>query len=209
MIVSELALYLAGGVGLLGLGLGTLVGYYGRGYVDEPEEFDAALEGMDEEGHAVVLPAPETSGSLLSIFRSNQHRKKAKKLAGKGYVRWFKFDGMLERPRWVKPERSGSGVPKYFDKDDDCHYLFPEDALVTDSRTGAPVAVHHSGQAEPVNLADPEYPPIDSDRLEEIINLEIESEPPGWLSKFDLDSTTIMFVMIALILLFAGAQQVL
>jgi hypothetical protein len=192
---------------LSALGIGAYAGIWYRGYRDEPQEFEAEIEKMDDSGHAVGLPAPETSNSLLGLFRANRHRMKAKKLAKKGYVKWYKFDGMLERPKWVKPERGGSGVPKYYDSDDEVHYLFPKDALVTDSRTGAPVAVHHAGQVEPVNLADPEFPPIDADRLEEIINLEIESDPPSWLSKFDFDAQTMMWVAIAIILVFAGAQQ--
>jgi len=209
MSVSVKVVAIVGGLTLLVGGVaGGYIGFWLRGYRDEPEQLDAALAENTEEGHEVVLPAPKTSGSWLSLLRENQHRKKAKKLAGKGYVRWYKLDGMLDRPRWIKPERSGSGVPKYYDTDDECHYLFPEDALVTDSRTGAPVAVHHSGEVEPVNLADPEYPPIDADRLEEIINLEIESEPPGWLSKFDLDASMMMWGGILIVLLFAGAQQV-
>jgi len=200
-----------GGLSLIisGVVSGGYVGYWFRGYRDEPNEFEEALEHSEGLGDDIVLPAPETSNSILGLLKANRHRKKAKRLAKKGYVKWYKFDGMLERPKWVKPERGGSGVPKYYDRDDDCHYLFPKEALVTDSRTGAPVAIHHSGQVEPVNLADPGVPPIDADRLEEIINLEIESDPPGWLSKFDLNAQTMMWVAIAIVLAFAGLQQLL
>jgi hypothetical protein len=207
-MITTLALGGAAGL-LLGGVAGAAVGWWYRGDKDAKEALNTKLESQDEPGQKAVLPAPEMSNSVLSLFRQSRHQERAQKLAQKGYVKWFKFDGMLKRPQWVKPVREGSGVPRYYDSDDDVHYFFPEDALVTDARTGAPVAVHHAGQVEPVNLADPEYPPIDADRLEEIINLEIESDPPGWLSKMDFDTQTLMFGMIALILLFAGAQQML
>jgi len=207
--VSTIALALSVAVGALGLTVGGGVGYWARGNVDEPYEFEGVLEeNSNHDGRSVTLPAPDVSGGWLDVFRQRQHRKKEKKLAKRGYVKWFKFDGMLRAPEWVRPERGGSGAPKYYDRDDGVHYLFPEDALVTDARTGAPVAVHHSGEVEPVNLKEPAHPPIDADRLEEIINLEIESDPPGWLSKFDLDAQTMMYASIVLILIFAGAQQV-
>jgi len=209
MISLELAAIVGGAGVVVGGGLGGYLGYWYRGHRDKPEEFGARLNNMVGSGSEVVLPAPDVSSSLWGVFKQLRHKSKRKKLAKKGYVKWFKIDGMLNAPTWVKPERSGSGVPKFYDSDDDVHYLFPSDALVTDSTTGAPVAVHKSGEAEPVNLEDPEYPPIDADRLEELINLEIESEPPSWLSKFDLNAQTLMWAMIFIVLIFAGAQQLL
>jgi len=202
------------GIGAVFGAIGAVAGWWYRKYRTEAEEWERELEdaleleNVEDDGHSVTLPAPDMKSSLWDLLKLSRHQAKEQKLAKRGYVKWMKFDGMLRRPEWVKPERSGSGVPKYHDSENDVHYLFPEDALVTDARTGAPVAVHHAGEAEPINLKDPEYPPIDADRLEEIINLEIESEPPSWLSKFDLDATTIMWVMIIALLAFAGAQQV-
>jgi hypothetical protein len=206
MISTTIALALAGGVGLTLGGVGALGGLK---YQERKETDDNYLDRIEEatDGTEVVLPAPETGSSLVGAWKISRHRSKQKKLAKRGYVKWYKLDGMLSRPTWVKPERSGSGVPKYYDSDDECHYLFPTDPLVTDSETGAPVAIHHTGEAEPVNISDPEYPPIDSDRLEEAINLEIESDPPSWLSNLDISSSTIMWVMILGVLAFAGFQQ--
>jgi len=191
---------------VVGGGIGSFVGWWYRGHSDDPDEFEATLdENVADDGHTVTLPAPEVKGSLWSLFKFIRHRRKEKKLAKRGYVRWYKFDGMLSSPKWVKPKKSGSGIPKY--NDGDAHYLFPKDALVTDSRTGAPVAIHHKGEAEPVNLANPAHPPIDADRLDEVINLEIDSDPPSWLSKFDLNATTMMWILILIVMGVAAAQQ--
>jgi hypothetical protein len=206
-MISTLGLALALGVGAVAGGSGVLGGWKYRERQEKDAAFDALLEDS-EDGSRVTLPVPETSTPLLGLWRQKRHRQKEKKLAKRGYVKWYKLDGMLRRPQWIKPNREGSGIPKYYDSDDDVHYLFPKDPLVTDSRTGAPVAIHHRGEVEPVNVAEPEYPPIDADRLEEAINLEIESEPPSWLSKFGgLDGETIMWLMIVGVLGFAAFQQ--
>jgi len=205
-MISTTALALTLGVGLTLGGVGAFGGWKYRDMQETDDEFHARIEHATD-GTVVTLPSPETGSSLLDIWRHYRHRKKQQKLAKRGYVKWYKLDGMLSRPKWVKPEKSGSGVPKYYDSSDDVHYLFPKEPLVTDSRTGAPVAIHHAGEAEPVNVKDPAYPPIDSDRLEEAINLEIESDPPGWLDKFDLNGETVMWIMILLVLGFAGFQQ--
>jgi hypothetical protein len=210
MISLPAELLAAGGFAMLAVG-GVVGGFGGllyKRHKDAPAEFEAELDkNIAGEGHTVTLPSPETSGSLMSLLSISRHKSKEKKLASRGYVKWYKLDGMLSPPKWVKPERSGSGEPKYYDSDDDVHYLFPQEPLVTDAQTGAPVAVHHSGEVEPVNIANPAYPPIDADRLEEVINLEIDSEPPSWFSKFDIDATTMMWLLIIIVMGAAAAQQ--
>lgn len=202
-----------GAIAAAGLVVGSLVGYgvgwWYRGLQDHADLFaDYVDVTSDGTGTHVDFEAPSVGSGFFSLFSYIRHRSKAKRLARKGYVKWYKFDGgMLHGPQWVKPERDGAGVPEYYDSDDDQTYLFPNDPLVTDAETGARVAVHHTGQVEPVNIANPSHPPIDADRLDEIINLEIESEPPGWLDNFDLDSTTMMYGAIVLILVLGAAQQ--
>lgn len=200
-------------VGGLGLLVGSLGGYAGgwwyRGQQDHADMFAEHVEVLtDGVGDRVEFEAPEVGSGFFSLFSYIRHRSKAKRLARKGYVKWYKFDGgMLKGPQWVKPERDGAGVAEYYDSDDDQTYLFPSEPLVTDSETGARVAVHHAGQVEPVNIANPAHPPVDADRLDEIINLEIESDPPGFFDKLDLDSSTLIFAMIGFILIVGGAQQ--
>jgi len=202
---------LAGAVVLaVGTVLGAVVGWWYRGHRDAPEEFDAALAEIDGAGHQAVLDAPDMAAGLWGLFKHIRHRRKAKKLAKRGYVKWYLLDGMLKHPQWVKPERQGAGVPEYHVRShgsDGITYFFPTDALATDAETGAPVAVHHKGEVEPVNLPSPETPPIDGDRLQETINLEAESDPPGLLDNIDLTPQTLMWVMIVGVLAIGAAQQ--
>jgi len=204
--IETLTLVLCAGVGLVGLGIGLMSGWWYRGYSQDAARFeDAILDKPMGAGHEVVLDAPEISSSIWDIWKQSRHRAREQKLAKRGYVKWYKLDGMLQAPTWVKPKREGAGVPEYYDGD--VTYFFPPDALATDARTGAPVAVHHDGEVEPVNIVDPEVPPIEGDRLQEVINLEAESDPPGWLAGFDLDATTIMWIMIVALIVIGGAQQ--
>lgn len=161
--------------------------------------------GRDEPGADAPLAAPELSGTIWDLITLWRHRKKARKLARRGYVRWYLFDGNLQKPRWVKPEREGKGVPEY--RHDGLPYLFPEDALVLDQSTGAYVAVHHKGEPEPVNLAEPAFPTIDGDRLEELINLSAESDPPTFWSRLDLDFQTAIGALIAIMFVLFAASQ--
>jgi len=197
---------LAGAVGLL-VGMATAgVAMWYRHQSRKREYFNQLLEDISNDGESVSLSAPEVGSGFFDVFKYIRHRQKAKRLAKRGYVKWFKYDGgMLQQPQWVKPKRRGAGVAEY--NDGDSTYLFPEDALVTDAETGAQVAVHHTGQAEPVNISSPEVPPIDADRLDKVINLEIESDPPGLLSRLDFGPQMILYGGIALMLLLGGVQQ--
>jgi hypothetical protein len=60
---------------------------------------------------------------------------------------------------------------------------------------------------EPINISAPVHPPIDADRLDEIINLEMESDPRGLLDQYDINKTTMMYGAIGLILLLGAYQQ--
>lgn len=154
-----------------------------------------------------ALRPPDIDGSLAGLIKTWRHHAKASRLSRKGYVRWYKVGSTMSRPRWVKPEPDGAGVPEYYDSDDGITYLFPDDGMITDQQTGAYVAIHHKNQPEPVPIRDPSIPAIDGDRLEEIINLEAESDAPGFFDRLDLDPQTLMWAMIGLVILFAGFQQ--
>lgn len=198
----------AGGLlaGLLG---GYGIGWWYRGLQDHAEVFADYVEvETDGSGSRVDFEAPSVGSGFFSLFSYIRHRSKAKRLAKKGYVKWYTFDGgMLHGPQWVKPERDGAGVPEYYDSADGQTYLFPTEPLVTEAETGARVAVHHRGEVEPINISAPVHPPIDADRLDEIINLEMESDPRGLLDQYDINKTTIMYGAIGLILLLGAYQQ--
>lgn len=166
--------------------LGTLVvaatAYYYRGQSMLENQLDSALRATSDDARHVEFEPPEISGSWLDYFRVMRHLQRGNKLAKKGYVKWYQLDSTLNRPQWVKPERNGTGTPKH--TVDDQPYYFPKDSMVTDARTGAWVAVHRDGEADPVNLRDPAYPGIETDLVERIINLEAENEPPGFFDQF-------------------------
>lgn len=183
---------------------GGVVTYF---WTRERRKLEEAVNELDDESDDAALRAPEMSSSGMGLIGTWRHHAKAKRLARKGYVRWYKIGASMATPKWVKPESDGAGVLEYYDSGDDVTYLFPNDAMVNDAGTGAYVAIHREGEAEPINLRDPAMPPIPADRLEEIINLEAESDAPGFFDRLDIDPQMIMWLGIGAMLLVAAAQQ--
>lgn len=165
-------------------------------------EWEAKLDGLDGD----FLEGVDVRSSTWGLIKTWRRRKKAKKMAKKGYVKWFLLGSGLEGPHWVKPERDGTGVAKH--RRDGEPYLFPEDDMVIDKSTGAYVALHHKGEATPVPIKHPELPQMDADRLREVTDLTAESDPPGWLSTLDMDTGTLMMIGIgALFIVFAAMRM--
>lgn len=177
------------------------------------DEYDLDEEALDaierRQQDSIQLDPPDVSGSILATLKVWRHRAKQERLARKGYVKWYKIGSKLSRPRWIKPTKDGSGEWKFYDSDDNYWYYFPEDGMVTDAMTGAYVAIHHRGESTPINLRDPIMPAIDADRLREVIQLEVESDAPGFFDKLDLDSGQILAGGIALMLILAALAQLL
>lgn len=162
--------------------------------VEIQEEDIGAHEGID------------VRTSWLGLITAWRRQAKAKRLAKKGYVKWYLLGSGIEGPKWIKPERDGTGVAKY--RHDDEPYLFPADELVIDKSTGAWVAMHHEGEAYPVPIKEPEIPQMDADRLREVTDLTAESEPPSWLSNLDLSTGQMVMGGIALLFIaFAGVRM--
>lgn len=195
-------LYAAGGAVALVVVLALAVLYYRERRRLEAEANDALRDAEDGE---TTLKPPDVGTSLWDMVKLWRHHAKAKRMARNGYVRWYRIDSSLHGPSWVKPEAEGAGVREH--RHDGVTYLFPDDAMVTDARTGAHIAIHREGEAEPINLRDPAMPPLPADRLEEVINLEAESDAPGLLDRLDLDPKTLLFGGMALMLVLAGAQK--
>jgi hypothetical protein len=204
---------IAGALALVGLGIGL----YGLSrYRTEPrriKELEAKVADAEEAAradggvaHEVGFEAPKLEGGLSGLLLSWRERAKAKRMARKGYVRWHLIDGNNVRPtRWVKPEKQGHGIREY--SKDDTDYLFPDDALVVDSQTGARVAYHHVGEPEPINLREPGYATLSGDEMEKLLDQQAEDSPASWLADFDFDAQTIMYLMIGGVLLFAAIMQ--
>jgi len=212
MIVELLAVVVA-------LGVLAVVGYVAIQLMDSQRRLAAELGDDDlgvpdnpadetdetDETTEPVLEPPDVDSGFLGVLKQWRHNKRATKLAKKGYIRWYKVGASWSRPRWVKPEKAGQG--EYRVRENDETYYFPKDALLTDQRTGAWVAVHREGEATPINLRDPGMPAMDADRAEELLQLSAESDAPGFFS--NIDSTTIMWVAIGGVLLLAAGSQVL
>lgn len=190
--------YLAGAafVAVFGLSVFAVSRYQSNSVEQHIDEMTSKPDKDPGPGHALKLEPPDLGDSLMGLLAVWRHEQKGKRLARKGYVKWYKIGAKRQRPRWVKPDYEGAGVPEYYDSDEDVTYVFPEEALVTDARTGAWVAEHRIGEAEPINLRDPAAPALDADRLEEVINLEAESDAPGFFDRLNIDQTTLMWILI-------------
>jgi hypothetical protein len=133
----------------------------------------------DRDIQPVTLDPPEISLSPIDWMRAARHLRKQKKAAKRGWVKWYRVGANFSRPQWVKPVQDGAGTPKVTDGGQP--YYFEKDAMVVDERTGAWVAVHPEGEADPINLADRAYPGIETDLVERILNLEAENKPSSSL----------------------------
>lgn len=177
---------------LIGAGMTAL--YYRRVQLrvaEEVNELEArALEELDEEdavGYGVELPPPDVGRWFLDVFRVWLHVRKEARLAKRGYVKWYRVrGGRLRMPKWVKPEHKGGGEYEYTDTSTEITYIFPESAMVDDGVTGAPVAIHQEGEAEPIDLREPGWATMDGSALKKLIDMEIVRSPPGGLSNLPL-----------------------
>lgn len=181
-----------------------IAGYYYFRYRAARE--DGLEELMIDDEDEVRFKPPEMKGGPLDYFRVMRHLQRQHKLAKKGYVKWFRLGSTMGRPTWVKPDRDGTGTPKH--TVDGEPYYFPKESMVADEVSGAWVAVHREGEGDPINLRDPAYPGIETDIVERIINMEAESNPPGWLSQFGGMSTQALLWggMALLFLVYAGVR---
>ncbi|QGX95928.1 hypothetical protein EI982_14605 [Haloplanus rallus] len=169
------------------LGLGVAIGaYVVSWWRDRPtveDELDEELpdETPDEPGDVapIEFDPPEISVSPMDWIRAGRHLQKQRKAAKRGWVKWYRVGANFSRPQWVKPVQEGAGTPKVTDGDQP--YYFEKDAMVVDERTGAWVAVHPEGEADPINLADRAYPGIETDLVERLLNLEAENDPSSSL----------------------------
>lgn len=190
--------------------LGAVVGYwvYNLRLKREKRRIEQAVATIvDEETDEATLEPADPNGKLWDLLKQWRHDKKAQKLAKKGYVKWYKIDATMPKPQWIKPTEGSAGMLEYYDDDEEVTYLFPKEPMLHDQRTGAWTAVHRQGEAEPINLRDPAMPPIETEPLERTINMEAESDAPGFFDRMNLDGQTMMWLMIIVVLGLAGFQQ--
>jgi hypothetical protein len=191
------------GVALLTLllGVGSTALYYRRvvaGAAKDVRELEKkAQENLTDEsaGYGVTMPTPDVGRTPIDIFRAWRHLAVEARMAKRGYVKWFRVGARLYAPKWVKPEHKDSGQMEY--EHDGTTYIFPEDAMVTDGRTSAYVAVHKEGEAEPIDLRDPGWATLDTSAVDKLVQMKINDDPPGALSGLPLSKQQLYYVGMA------------
>lgn len=181
------------------------------GDADVPELDETEIlsyEEAMENGHqsaVVKMPQPDlkdaTFGLPQTLWRMRKAHKKRRKLAKKGYVRWFLIDQTFPEPRFVKPKLTGTGEPEV--RHDGVPYAFPRNAMVADERTGMYTVIHKRGDSEPINLRDPAKEALPADRVEEWLQLQLHKDPPSWWDDFDFSGRDIFLALLGVVVLVA------
>lgn len=194
----------------IGAGLGAAAMSWWQSRPTVGEELDEELPDADwteiDDVEPVEFETPDISLSPLDWIRAGRHLQKQRKAAKRGWVKWYRVGANISAPQWVKPVQDGAGTPKV--TDDDQPYYFEKDAMVVDEQTGAWVAVHPEGEADPINLQDRAYPGIETDLVERILNLEAENDPStSLLGLGGMSTQQLMWIGIGvLFVLFAAAR---
>lgn len=166
---------------------------------------DLPDDGADPAGDVADLRPPDLKsarfGSIGKFLRYRRYRKKLRKKAQQGYVQWILLDGSHPKPKFVKPEHEGAGIPEL--EHDGGRFLFPREAMVPDARTGMWTIYHHADDSTPINARDPSQFAIDPGRLQEYAEMKYETTPPGFLEglslPFDDPQTAFAYLVMAII----------
>ena len=202
----------AGMVVLVGVFI-SVVAVRQRARTDDGDDEPLVERLEDDPDNLVTLPEPDlrtaSFGIVGQFFKFWQYRRKQRKLARKGYVKWILINGVYPRPMYIRPELKGGGqIPEY--EYDGETYLFPRDAAVPDARSGMWTVTHKEGESEPLNLRDPSENAISAKSLDEYLGMRVSSSPPGLLDKLGLKDIgpeeAIMYSIAAVILLSVVGQ---
>lgn len=201
------------GIGAAALLVGSLIRLFlSRSARKAREELDEELEDADEwaikVGEVVELDPPALRrsrfGMVGELLRTWRYLKKRERLLDKGYVQWLLVDDSYPWPRFIKPAQEGGGIPE-LEKDGE-RYLFPKDAMLPDAKQGFWTVVHRKGEADPINLRDPDELAIKTDELHEYLTERMSMSPPGFLDRLDLDARTVMMYGIGAIVAYTVLQ---
>ncbi|QLD84617.1 hypothetical protein HWV23_02730 [Natronomonas halophila] len=182
-----------------------------RGTSSDGADVDTLPDGADveqrvstEDGEAQLVSFDEPDiktarwGLFQKLWRMRRKMKKRRRFANKGYVQWFLIDDTFPKPKFVKPQTDGSGIPYVVHKGK--RYLFPKEAMVASEEQGIWTIAHKANEADPINLRDPSKNAIPADTLEEVATLMVTSSKPGLLDKFDIDAkSALRWIVIGLI----------
>lgn len=156
----------------------TVVNYLGDGDEDDLAEFREPDGTLPDE---VELAPPTLRGSSFGaigeLLKTWRYLRKAERLAGKGYVKWYCIDDTFPAPRFVKPEDKGTGEREY--EHDGGIYLFPDDGRKPDAHTGMWTYIHQKGDPEPLNLTDYRETVMTSEQMDEWATQAVTAERPS------------------------------
>ena len=137
----------------------------------------------EPEGDFVELDPPRMNvRSWRQLWKTRRWLKKREKLIGDGYIQWYLVGDAVNRPKFINPERNGGGIPEKEINGET--YLFPRNALVP-SADGMWTCIHREGEADPINIRDPERLSIPADELKEYLDLRVSSSAPGFFDNFE------------------------
>ncbi len=176
---------------------------------EQPEATKHAVDDVLEDGsdgpkgggRVVEMPPPNLKKTRFGLLRLWRRQKKRRKLAAKGYVEWYLIGDGYPRPKYVKPDASGGGVPELWYKGQP--YLFPRNKRVPRKDSGMWVMMHKKGDAEPINLQNPEKLTIPTDELKQYLETQVTSGAPSTLDKLNISRSTIIAGVLGIIILYA------
>lgn len=177
--------------------------------VPEVQVGEETKTGPAETGPDIVdIPPPNLQNTRFGLWKTYQYRKKVRKYASKGYVKWYLVDDTIPTAKFVKPEGKGGGIPEY--EHNGNTYLFPRSEALPSEENGMWVYMHKKGEADPIPLRDPLKDPIPVDVLDEYLTMRPSSSPPSWLGSLDIDpkqAITWMMILIIGVALLRGILQ--
>lgn len=158
----------------------------------------------DDPDQVVSLPEPDLRKSRFGLLGQyiayKRYKRKQRKLAKKGYVRWYLIDGVFPRAKFVRPDYSEGGDIPTLDYDGGS-YLFPQRAAVPGTKSGMWTVVHRRGEAEPINLRDPNREALSAKAVDEALGMWVSASAPSIFDRFgDLDPKTIMAAAIGVVI---------
>jgi len=145
---------------------------------------------FEDAGDSVDLPKPNIRRSWFGPLAAYWHLRKERKLAGKGYVKWFLVDDGWPRPKYIKPTDKGGGEFEY--EHDGETYLFPREAMLPSRDEGMWTVMHDKGDAKPRNLRQPDEPSVSAKQLNNYVTSRVTVEPPGWLENLNIDASDLL-----------------
>lgn len=174
----------------------------------QSKQLDSELQTdvLDEDAVVEMTP-PNVRDERFGLMKTVREKRKKQKMLDKGYVQWFLIDDSFPRPKFVKPKKDESGIPKVEQGDDT--YLFPPHARLPSEEQGMWTYVHRQGEADPIDLRDPNDLAIPADVLSEYLTMAVTSKPPGLLGGLggfglgDMDSMDMLrYTVVGMVLLF-------